>query len=96
MQNIGAHLAIIIDNKDNEEVDRVIMADDGTGINLTVPAMLISKKDGDILTNYLTKRADDEPELSLLAYFSLVGIILNIIRNAQTIELSMISGTLHR
>lgn len=32
------------------------MSDDGTGTGIRIPAMLISKKDGEILKNFLTQR----------------------------------------
>jgi hypothetical protein len=45
LQNIGMHLAIIADNRD-EASDYVIMADDGNGADLHIPAFLISKEVG--------------------------------------------------
>jgi len=45
MENIGVAVAIIIDDSD-EDVDYVVMSDDGTGGGIRLPAMLISKKDG--------------------------------------------------
>ena len=45
-------VGIIIDNT-NEYVESVQMSDDGTGGGIRIPSMLISKKDGTILTNWL-------------------------------------------
>lgn len=45
MENIGAAVAIIYDNRD-ENVDHVIMSDDGTGGGLRIPSMLITKTEG--------------------------------------------------
>jgi hypothetical protein len=53
IQNNGGSLAVIIDDKVDEEIKKVIMSDDGTGAGITIPAMLISKKDGDILKKFL-------------------------------------------
>lgn len=41
----GAKLAIIIDNK-NEDINGVIMADDGTGAGIGIPSILIGNFDG--------------------------------------------------
>lgn len=58
VENAGGHVALIIDNKYGEEVDQVIMADDGYGRNITIPGLLISKKDGDIIANYMGQYKD--------------------------------------
>lgn len=55
MENIGVAVAIIIDN-DQEEIDNVVMSDDGTGGGIRIPAMLIGKTDGKKLLDFL-KRA---------------------------------------
>lgn len=41
MENIGVAVAILIDNTD-ENVDNIIMSDDGTGGGIRIPSMLIS------------------------------------------------------
>ena len=41
----GGKLAIIIDNK-NEDIEGVVMADDGTGAGVQIPSILIGNKDG--------------------------------------------------
>ena len=41
----GGQLAIIIDNQ-NEDIDGVVMADDGTGARIRIPSLLIGNKDG--------------------------------------------------
>jgi hypothetical protein len=38
-------LAVIIDDT-TEDVSKIIMSDDGTGTGITIPAMLIGKKEG--------------------------------------------------
>ena len=45
MEDAGAAVGIVIDNSD-EDIDRVIMSDDGSGAGIEIPSMLISKKDG--------------------------------------------------
>ena len=45
IEHAGGSLAIIIDNK-NEIVEKVIMVDDGTGVGIKIPSLLIGKKDG--------------------------------------------------
>ena len=47
----GASLVVVIDNK-NENVDNVIMSDDGTGTGIRVPSMLIGKNNGQILKDF--------------------------------------------
>tara|TARA_B110000285_G_C15076030_1_gene590799 strand:+ start:407 stop:625 length:219 start_codon:yes stop_codon:yes gene_type:complete len=51
----GGQMAIIIDDKPYESIKNVIMSDDGTGLGLRIPSVLISKKDGEILKEFLKK-----------------------------------------
>jgi hypothetical protein len=46
VQNLGGHMAIIINNNDNP-VNRILMADDGTGSDIQIQAVLISKSNGE-------------------------------------------------
>lgn len=55
MENIGAAVGIIYDNTD-EEVENIVMSDDGTGGGIRIPSMLISKADGKKLIDFV-KRA---------------------------------------
>ena len=57
MENIGVAVGIIIDNNE-EDVDNVIMSDDGTGGGIRIPSMLIGKTDGKKLLDFL-KRASE-------------------------------------
>lgn len=52
VQQAGGHLALIVNNNPYEEVSDVIMADDGRGRDLTIPGVLISFKQGEILKNF--------------------------------------------
>jgi hypothetical protein len=44
---------LVVDNNPDETADHIIMSDDGTGGNLFIPSMLISKSDGDIIKKYI-------------------------------------------
>lgn len=54
IQDIGGHVAIIVNNN---EIDpqNIIMADDGNGEIVKIPALLISKADGNILKDFYSK-----------------------------------------
>ena len=55
----GGALALVIDNK-NENVNNVIMSDDGTGAGLRIPAMMVGKKDGEILKDYFLRASTEK------------------------------------
>lgn len=59
MENIGVAVAIIIDDNE-EDIDGVIMSDDGTGGGIRIPSMLIGKTDGRKLIDYLKRASDQE------------------------------------
>ena len=52
IENDGIPVAIIVDNID-EDVEHVVMSDDGTGNGLTIPSMIISKLDGEKLFHFI-------------------------------------------
>lgn len=52
-EQVGANAAIIIDNIDEDRIP--YMADDGSGGSLTIPSMLIRKKDGLKIKNAMAK-----------------------------------------
>jgi|JI9StandDraft_1071089.scaffolds.fasta_scaffold129068_2 hypothetical protein len=66
-EHAGARLVLIIDDKD-EEIENVILIDDGNGNGIRIPAMLITKKDGAVLEDYLLKQNE---RVALLASFDL-------------------------
>lgn len=70
VENAGGHVAMIIDNKD-EDISRVVMADDGRGQELTIPGVLISKEDGEILTNFYIQNPDRAREIILEVDFEM-------------------------
>lgn len=69
MEAIGVSVAIIIDDHE-EDVDKVIMSDDGTGGGIRIPAMLLGKTDGKKLIQYLETASEQELEqTAVLAEF---------------------------
>ena len=53
-ERAGASLLVVVDNR-VEDVTNVIMGDDGTGIGLRIPAMLIDYNDGNTLIEFAKK-----------------------------------------
>ena len=51
IEQAGGHLAIIISDSD-ENINGIFVSDDGSGFDITIPAVLISSSDGRILANY--------------------------------------------
>ncbi len=61
MESIGVAVAIIIDDSD-ENIESVIMSDDGTGGGIRIPSMLIGKTDGKKLIDFLLRADEKEIE----------------------------------
>lgn len=59
MEDLGAAVAIVVDNR-FEDIKSVIMTDDGSGQGIRIPSLLIGKKDGQILIDFLNTATDDE------------------------------------
>ena len=59
MENLGVAVAIIIDDQE-ENIENVVMSDDGTGGGIRIPAMLIGKTDGRKLVDFLKRASDKE------------------------------------
>lgn len=69
MESIGVAVGIIIDTNE-ENVDNVIMSDDGTGGGIRIPSMLIGKTDGKKLLDFLKRASDEEIEqTAIMAQF---------------------------
>lgn len=69
MENIGAAVAIIIDDSE-EDIDNVIMSDDGTGGGIRIPSMLLGKTDGKKLLDFLKRASDEElDQTAIMAQF---------------------------
>lgn len=63
VENAGGKVALIVNNE-NSNVSRIIMSDDGTGKELTIPALLISLDDGLVIKNFFTKYQNDQETLN--------------------------------
>lgn len=59
MENIGVSVAIIINDKDADNIENVVMSDDGTGGGIRMPSMLIGKTDGQKLLDFLKHESYD-------------------------------------
>ena len=69
IEKAGGSLAVIIDNTALNIKD-IIMSDDGTGAGIRIPSMIISKRDGDILKEFLrTASPSAAAQASLAAEF---------------------------
>ena len=53
IEHAGGRLGIVINNQN--DANGIIMSDDGSGMGISIPSFLISKKDGDILKEFLAK-----------------------------------------
>lgn len=49
VQEIGGAMTLIVNNKENANPEHTIMIDDGTGLNVAIPTIMISKEDGDLI-----------------------------------------------
>ncbi len=52
VQNLGGSLALII-NYNDENIDNILMMDDGTSSDIYIPTIIISKSDGEIIKKYM-------------------------------------------
>lgn len=59
MENLGGAVGIIVDDH-NENIDGVLMSDDGTGGGIRIPSMLIGKKDGMKLHDWWMRASEEE------------------------------------
>ncbi len=62
IENSGGHLAIIISETD-APVEGIFVSEEGLGSDITIPAVLISNKDGKILTDYYKKHANSHEDI---------------------------------
>lgn len=63
VQNIGGRIALIVNDND-EDVSNMIMADDGTGKDIYIEAVLISKADGDKIKQFISENKNDSAMIS--------------------------------
>lgn len=65
IERAGGSLAIIIDSK-NEDVAEQSLSDDGTGAGIRIPAIMINKKQGQLIKEHLEKASDEERKSTFL------------------------------
>jgi hypothetical protein len=71
MENIGVSVGIIIDATD-QDVDTIVMSDDGTGGGIRIPSMLIGKRDGEELIKFLKEATNLELDsVAIMASFKM-------------------------
>jgi len=58
VEKVFGRAAIIVNNNE-DDVTRIIMSDDGTGDDITIPAVLINKKQGDIIKQFFVDHSND-------------------------------------
>jgi len=54
MENIGVAVGIIINDSD-DDINSIVLSDDGTGGGLRIPSMLITKTDGKKLLDFIKR-----------------------------------------
>jgi len=59
MEILGAAMGIVVDNTD-EDIDTLVMSDDGSGAGIRIPSMIISSKDGKKLLDFLERCSEEE------------------------------------
>ena len=69
VEHAGGALAIVIDNR-FENIENVIMSDDGTGNGINIPSVLIGKTDGQKLIDFI-ENADEKTFAVLYAKFEI-------------------------
>lgn len=72
IEESGAAVAIIVDNKRTENVSRIVMSDDGSGAGLRIPSMMISYSDGQKLIDFMNVASQDEiDQISIMVEFDM-------------------------
>jgi hypothetical protein len=74
VEHAGGRLAIVIDDKDNEDPENIIMVDDGSGNGIRIPAILIGKTDGRKILKYMedSEGKHTDIQVALMANFNIV------------------------
>ena len=73
-ENYGAQ-AVLVVNNDNEDVDELVMADDGNGKYVNIPSELISQSDGQKLKKFM--KENPGVEVSIEIDFEIVSLKIN-------------------
>ena len=64
VQRIGGAVALIVDNKLEKNLENVIMTDDGTGSDIIIPTLMISKENGQKLIDFFMENKNNTEILS--------------------------------
>jgi len=59
VEHAGGKMAIVVDEKDNESMDSIIMVDDGTGNGVKIPSVMVNEKQGEKLINWYEAGNDE-------------------------------------
>lgn len=71
LENIGVAVVIVVDDTE-EDVENIIMSDDGTGGGIRIPSMLIGKNDGKKLIDFVKRGSDQElDQTAIMAGFEM-------------------------
>lgn len=105
VQKLGGHIALIINNEETENIESIIMGDDGRGKDVHIPGILISKSDGQILKTFYRNNPDTikleiefemetDEEVNLDIYFesndfNILKLIKNLKEYLEDTELSV-------
>lgn len=63
-QLIGSKLCIIVDDRD-ENIEEIMMIDDGFGYNIHIPTVMVGKKEGDIIKNFMNTNPNHTITMSM-------------------------------
>jgi len=84
VQEMGGALALIVNTADESDPERIIMIDDGTGISVTIPTLLIKKSDGALIKQAIIETEQNNKDVSraneyvvLLIDFAMVSLVLS-------------------
>jgi len=67
IEEAGGHVAIIVDDKD-ENVEELFLADDGHEGDISIPAIIISQTDGNKIINHYMRFKDDKEEIKKIRF----------------------------
>jgi len=59
VQKIGGLFALIINNNEDDDIDQLIMADDGSGSDIYIPTVMIYKNDGEKLKKFMSENKNN-------------------------------------
>ena len=68
MEDAGAAVGILVDNT-NEDVDKLIMVNDGNGYGIRTPSIMIGKSDGEKILKFLNTANQTEIDQMVISIF---------------------------